>query len=159
MTILLFAVIFALSGLKTGENDEPMRKTFLGVLIEPGRALSEVIRRPFTVTTVYVLFIAFLYIVFIGYLYGRQVYGSIPSYFGGGQPSSVMIAFSATGTSEHFGLSPGQSGQSEVICLIATSEDGIVVYDPTSRHVAFLTTGVVSGVVDNKQPVDCSAPP
>jgi hypothetical protein len=101
------------------------------------------------------LLIAFglgLYTILFGLFYGEYIYGSIPHYLGGGRPEPMLLVFNDAENLSLLHLSAAwhipSNRVTRTVLLLAELNDGVLVADTNTGHVAYVKNSLLTGVVD-----------
>lgn len=130
-TVLLFSFVVVISGIADSPEKFSSIKLWALTLRDPQKALIRVFSKPFNLAGLFVVLIATFYVLLGGVFFGIVIYGNAPRAWGGGQPATVSLLFEETAVPEIIGL--GAVQESEMVCLLASTESAILVFDPVQR--------------------------
>ncbi len=110
--------------------------------------LTHAVRNPISQLGAIVFLVLLAYTVIGGFIFGRSFYWRIPYSLGGGQPPVIQVVFESPDIMEALQLPPADGRDtpldqlrmsapsatiSDRLCLLAETQDGILVYNPRNR--------------------------
>lgn len=85
-------------------------------------------------TLLSLLLITVVSTIVLGTMYGLGIYWRLPRALGGGQDAPIQLTAKAAKSLNNLGIETDDSGNSEVLCLLAELDNGILVYSPVHRR-------------------------
>lgn len=89
--------------------------------------------------------------VIAGWLYGNIIYGHLPRFLGGGEPTTMTLVLKKDVQPTDFGLTPNsqQNQQTSTLLLLANLTDGLLVADTNNGQVTAIKDEMILGIVDD----------